>query len=596
MKTGLRPAVIGRLGAAMVIVAAAGASACADDHPNLCEQATRWPVAFGGSPLTGVIETPDDVDALALELAPGQLYRFNIWSGEGTNWARVRLLAPGCGPERAVWMPLEPIGTDYWFLAPEADPRTGTPPRLVAVIDSPYGAAGEFRIPIERVGGPYVDDLPSSRAEAKRIVPGAADIRGELEFGNDRDVMVFEARVRGMYRVEIVEGRERNSQLNVRLDAGAAAGLAAATAAAPATGCDFKPEGCAAARIVVPEPAAGGSAQVYVTVQNGDGHDDSLPAQPYVIRLIDEGDFVPVQGAATCEDPSMPAIGSGATLAIDPPMSTWPSQTLAAPVQAGHVYRLATTAVIGEPRIWLGVTEGDCMISLAYMQPDKQAAAYFRSRVDGVAKLTMGRYEIPRDSLDRPLPGSVVVRLDDLGPIADDFPDTLPDHVDPTIVAGGRIERGVLEYADDRDVLAAELAAGVRYRIEARADAGSGPLQVLAFSPSAGVGFASFAQNGGGGFAGREFMLPGGGPIAIEVRLDGRGVPMLPEPRTPYELRVIRSGCRGDWDGSGERNADDLYAYLADYFEARGEFDGLGAAAGIGDLLGFVQAWLGPCQ
>lgn len=596
MKTGRRPALIRRLGAAMVVVAAAAASAHADDHPNSCEQATRWPVAFGGSPLTGVIETPGDVDALALELAPGQLYRFNIWSGEGSNWARVRLLAPGCGPERAVWMPLEPIGTDYWFLAPEAEPRTGEPPRLVALIDSPYGAAGEFLIPIERVGGPYVDDLPSSRAEAKRIVPDATDIRGELEFGNDRDVFVFAARVRGMYRVEIVEGRDRNSRLNVRLDAGAAAGLAAVTAAAPAMGCDFKPEGCSAARIVAPEPASGGAAQVYITVQNGDGHDDSLPAQPYVIRVIDEGDFVPVQGAPSCEDPSMPAIRFGAALAIDPPMSTWLSQTLAAPVQAGHVYRLATTAVIGEPRIWLGVTESDCMTSLAYMQPDKQAAAYFRSTADGVVKLTMGRYEIPRDPLDRPLPGSVVVRLDDLGPIGDDHPDSLPDHLDPTMVTGGRIEHGVLEYADDRDVLIAELAPGVRYRIEARLSAGDGPLQVLAFSPSAGGGFASFARMGGGGFAGGDFVLPEGGPVAIEVRSGGLRLPVLPEPRTPYELRVVRTGCRGDWDGSGERNADDLYAYLEDYFDARGEFDGLGAVAGVGDLLGFVQAWLGPCQ
>jgi hypothetical protein len=236
------------------------------------------------------------------------------------------------------------------------------------------------------------------------------------------------------------------------------------------------------------------------------------------------------------------------------------------------------------------------MTSLAYMQPDKQSAAYFRSTADGVVRLTMGRYEILRDPLDRPLPGSVVVRLDDLGPIGDDHPDTLPDHLNPTMVTGGRIEHGVLEYADDRDVLVAELAAGVRYRIEARAGAGSGPLQVFAFSPSAGVGFASFAQTGGGGFAGREFMLPEGGPVAIEVRSGGLRLPVLPEPRIPYELRVIRSGCRGDWDGSGERNADDLYAYLADYFDARGEFDGLGAVSGVGDLLGFVQAWLGPCQ
>lgn len=596
MKTGVDSATIVRVCAAAVAMCSGGAAAHADDHPNSCEQATHWPIAFGGSPLSGVLDSPEDVDVLSLELAPGQLYRFNVWSGEGPNWVRVRVLAPGCGPARAEWLPLEPLSANYWFLAPERDPLTGKLPRLVAMIDAPFGTVGEYRIPIERVGGPYTDDYPSSRAEAKQVVPGAFDIRGELEFGNDRDVFTFAARVGGMYRVEIIEGREVGGRLAVRLDAEAAAGMGEVTATAPAQGCDFKPDGCSIARIVVPPPASGAPARVFVTVQNGAGDDDSLAARPYVIRLIDEGEFVPVQGSAACNDGHTPAISLGVPIALDPPMSTWTTQTLAAPITAGCLYRLVTTALIGEPRLSIAIADGECEHTLGYIQPEWEPAIYFRAPASGAAKLTVGRTEVLRDSLDQPLPGACIVQLDNLGPIGDDHPDVLPDHPDPTLSAGGRIERAMLEYSDDRDVFMTEFAANTLYRIEARPMTGGGGLRVLAFGLDA-AGSASFATfDTTGVFSGQELRLTNAGRVAIEVRSAGPRTRALPEPQAAFELRVIRVGCRGDWNGSGERDVDDLYAYLADYFDSRGEFDGLGQIASVSDLLGFVQAWMSPCD
>jgi hypothetical protein len=62
---------------------------------------------------------------------------------------------------------------------------------------------------------------------------------------------------------------------------------------------------------------------------------------------------------------------------------------------------------------------------------------------------------------------------------------------------------------------------------------------------------------------------------------------------TPATLRVL---CPGDFDGSGERGAQDLFDFLAAYFgsDPRADFNGVGGIT-VQDIFDFLAGYFAPC-
>lgn len=152
--------------------------------------ATATPIMPGVVPQPGRIEIADDVDVMSFVAQPGGIFRLSCTSpAEGMTGCEAELL-DGFG---------KPVGrgsgsTVYGKLA------GGT--HHVRISPRPR-AAGTYQWLLEDLG---VDDHGDRQSEATRV---KSDSRGtaNIEMPGDRDVLVFEAKARGMYRISCKEDR-----------------------------------------------------------------------------------------------------------------------------------------------------------------------------------------------------------------------------------------------------------------------------------------------------------------------------------------------------------------------------------------------------
>jgi hypothetical protein len=582
------------LHALLTIAALAPASAIAlagpppaDDHPDNCADATPWPIGGGGSggqapsgELSGRLDVPGDVDWFELQLQPNHLYRFNPWTLDCGACPRARIFAPDCATEIARIEPFEPPKV-YWFLTPSSG-------RLLAAVDSPTGVIGEYTVPVELIGGPFQDDHPSTVADAAPLAANAQPVSGTLEFGQDADVFVIEARPGAMYRLDVLAGLENSSDLTVMFGALGADGTLASTPQVPDPACATRPEGCSATRLIAGE---GEPSLVYVWVQHRTREREDAPPLSYAFSVTDEGDFVATPGGPDCG--TVPAVPVGAPIPVKLTNQSFSFQFWQFPVQAEHTYRVRLEATVGAIDLALGVTDTDCLETFAFNDPGNgRFDVYFRSPDDTPKRLFVERTLLRLDPLGRPLPGWCLLRVDDIGVVVDPEPDSAV--VAAPMAIGGAISEGTLGYGGDVDWFRGPLTPGVNYRVELRlCTTGSDAGVIARVFPGAAPSTTLLATRDNGqpmAWIGRPIPGIGGGPLYIQLERGRKG-----ETPLRYELRVTRPDCRADWDGSGSRDFADLFAYLDDYFANRGEFDDLGDTPGIGDLLAFLQSWFAGC-
>lgn len=578
------------LAAALALHASPATLAQADDQPDGCAQAAPWPIDDPASPgntpdggvITGHIDSPGDVDFFALQLAPNFLYRFNPWTLDCGICPRARAFAADCTDEIARLDPVEPPKV-YWFLAP-AD-------GIVRIaIDSPQGVVGDYTVPIDLIGGPFIDDHPSATDVAEPIAADGRPVSGSLEFGQDADCFVLTARAGALYRLDVPLGLEGSSNLIVTFGPLPALDHAVPVAQVPDPTCLSRPEGCTSTRLIARADEGGHPTPLYITVRRRDQTAEGVPPLAYQFTITDEGDFIPTPAATGCT--GAPPVGVGSPVAARLPDQGFAFQLWSFAAQARHVYRVRLDATIGAGELIYGVTDSACGDTFAYADPAMgQFSVYFRSPDDLPKRLLLQRTFVRLDAFDRPIPGWCILRVDDLGPLNDPEPDSVQTAA--PLAVGGAITAGTIDYGGDADWFTGSLAPGVNYRVELRVPSQGATSGVTARAFAGTSAATVFASRTGGHppeWFGRSISAAAGGPLSIEIQRAQPG-----EEPVAYELRVIRPDCRADWDGSGAADAADLFAYLTDYFSGRGEFDSLGASPGVGDLLAFLQAWFTAC-
>ncbi len=562
------------IAAAAVLMLPCSLLAAPDDQPDTCDSAATFDLAELQHALEGRLEQSGDIDAFVLLVEPGTLYRFNRWTGDCGLCPRSRVFTGSdCRFPTAEFDRWGTLVQD-WFLGPASG-------RVFLLLDSPEGGWGDYRIRIEPVAGPFTDAHEGTLELATPIGEGQV-VSSSLEFDLDRDVFVIETLPGHIYRLEAAAGFSESSGLTADFFAPPPPGQFKRGVRLHSEGCRYTAQGCGRVRAVAPE---GEPSRLFISVERLPLEDPTRPAAPYAIRVVDEGAFVPLPAGIECDQAPTAPLGEQIMVeATDYWGRVWELRGEG----GGNVYRATVEAIIGDVEFDFGLSDASCLTGP--IGHSLTARRVYLRVTDGQPMRLFTSFRPGTFEPDNPRARSgCVIRVEDLGVVPDAEGELA------AISGGGRVVSGALEHGGDTDTFTFSGVAGVRYRVEVRSRTAGRTLGAFAYGSSViGAVFSNRAASDDHlpGFRGLTLQPTTGGEIRVDIRrtdhLDGE--------ESLYDVRVYPAACRADWDNSGGVGADDLYAYLNDYFNGRGEFDGAGADPSVGDLLGYVQSYFMPCR
>ncbi len=467
--------------------------------------ATARPVTVG-TPTTGALEYPGDVEVLAVPVVAGHVYRFEETTALDVVVTLSSSMATLRGPQdEPEWITWKAATTGTLYFTVRAYNSSVTGPWAALFTDLGF------------------DDQSDVQAGANTLLPSDAGttLVGKVEYTGDVDVLAVPVLAGHIYRVEETSASD--------------VVLTLSTATTTLAGPQDEPEWF--------QRKVAADDTLYVTVRLFSG--SALGTWTLVVRDLGFDDQADTSAGATTVTP-----GTTATTVQGAAQFTGDVDVLAIPVQAGHVYLFQETSPTD---VVLTLTNATTTLAGPQDEPE-----WFARKFAAADTVFLAVRLFSSSSL-----GTWTLSVTDLG--LDDQADTAVGAQSLVPTVAGATLAGSFEYTGDVDVLAVPVAAGHAYRFEET----SATDVVVSLSTDAGVlagpqdqpeWFARlFPAAGTAYFAVRPFSSSTLGPWAMQVTdlgLDDHGDTAA----TATALTVGAAATPGVLQFSGD---DDAFSFVA---------------------------------
>lgn len=485
-------------------------SVFADDHGDSCIQAT---VIHAGAIATPGILDLGDTDWFAADLVAGHLYRFAFTGaevagfayppGDCDQWIAYSVWRDG-GGVRDTWVYAATSGR-YTFVLHE-----WTPTQIFT-----------YTVGL-RDFGPRDDPESNNAADANPVLADGTATSGTIDYPGDRDVFLVLMNENTLYRLEA-------RSLSTRFG-GSVEYQGPSVVEYPSGGETF---GADWGTLLAPIPAGRGAVYAISIADHGGG------TGAYELRVTAVG---PLSSGDDFGDTPVVAhllpLDTPVTGFIDPPTDV---DVFAVDLESGRLYAFDEPA---RPQFALlrHVLAPDGQTVLA------RARDYYTDEPSLVFAPVSGRYFFSIRDGNSGSSGAYSVRVRDLGPATDDFPQFAPSG--PLVAADGGYVEGRIDFFSDADGFRVRLDGAMLYELEAVCLTANSNIDV---NISDAVEFsrinwgASHAPYRPDEPSRNQFYVPAGGEYAVRVVS-----PYLDTPLTDYRFRVspIRAVPADEWTGS----------------------------------------------